>query len=264
MFGRDNSTRNDRDHEVHERTITARGGVSLGTIITGALVAIGAFFLLSSIVGAVLTASGVTPEELSSGESFDAGVAGGIALLAAWFLSFTWGGYTAGRMGRGSGFFNGLLVPIGVIVLAAAVGAIAWALGASENWSLPSPTRQIQVEGQFTSVDYGIGLVALTLGVMFLGSVVGGIFGARWHNKLERRVETERHERLEHERNEDGRHVDLRDERANETRNEHAVAGAPYANNTGVQHDGTTTNYPPQNPTANQPPTSQQQPPPQR
>ena len=229
MFGKDKPTRYDNnDVEVRERTITARGGVSLGTIITGALVAIGAFFLLSSIVGAVLTATGVTPEELSSGEAVDAGIGGGIALLLAWFIAFTWGGYTAGRMGRGSGFLNGLLVPIGVILLAAAVGAIAWALGASEGWTLPSPTRQIQIEGQFAEVDYEIGLIAITLGVMFLGSIVGGILGARWHTKLERRVEHERHEHLAEERREDQRQVDLRDDER--TKREHAtVAPGPAA-----------------------------------
>ena len=213
MFGRNKTNRDAYSPGVQEHAIRARGGVSLGAIVTGALVAIGAFFLLSSIVGAILSASGVTPEELANGDAVDVGVAGGIALLAAWFLSFTWGGYTAGRMGRGSGFLNGLMVPIGVLVLAAVVGAIAWALGASEGWTLPSPTRQIQVEGQFTSVDYEVGLIAITVGVMFLGSIVGGLFGARWHTKLERRVETERNEHLAEHRAEN-REVDIREHEA--------------------------------------------------
>ena len=258
MFGRDKTTRNEHDatrnqydRGVRERTITARGGVSPGTILTGALVAIGAFFLLSSVVGAILSATGVTTEELASGDAVDAGIAGGVALLASWFLSFTWGGYTAGRMGRGSGFFNGLLVPIGVILLAAIVGGIAWALGASEGWTLPSPTRQIQVEGQFTSVDYEVGLIAVTLGVMFLGSVVGGIFGARWHTKLERRVETERHEQLVGERTE--REVDLRDRDADNTAGRTpAVTTANLNNGPATDRTATSSQYP----TAEQPPSS--------
>ena len=254
MFGRDKTTRYEYDRGIPERTISARGGVSVGTIVTGALVAIGAFFLLSSVVGAVLSATGVTADELASGDAVDAGVAGGIALLAAWFLSFTWGGYTAGRMGRGSGFLNGLLVPIGVVVLAALVGGIAWALGASEGWTLPSPTRQIQVEGQFTSVDYEVGLVILTLGVMFLGSIIGGMFGARWHTKLERRAETERHEQVVEERRNDDRAVDLRDERADYNR-EHAVTTANL-NSGAPASERTETASPPQYPTAGQPPTA--------
>lgn len=226
MLGKDRTTDyGDRETVVREKPISARGGVSLGTILTGALVAIGAFFLLSTIVGAVLSQTGVSAEELARGDAVDAGIAGGIALLVAWFLSFTWGGYTAGRMGRGSGFLNGLLVPIGVILLAALVGAIAWALGSSEGWSLPSPTQQLQVDGQYTSVDYGIGLILVTLGVMLLGSIFGGIAGARWHTKLERRVEGERHESFVQERREESKQIDL-NEREETARREHAAAAA--------------------------------------
>ena len=222
MFGR-NDTGAGHGTEVRERPIRARGGVSIGTIITGGLVAIGAFFLLSSIVGAVLSNTGVSADELASGDAVDAGVAGGIALLVAMFLSFLWGGYTAGRMGRGSGFLNGLLVPIGVIVLAAIVGAITWAFGASESFSIPSPTEQLQVDGDYTSVEYGIGLAAITLGVMFLGSILGGLMGSRWHTKLERRAETEHNERVLEERRAHHHEVDVR-ERHEGAEREHAQA----------------------------------------
>lgn len=228
MFGRNKTVTYDRD--VSERPIAARGGVSVGTVLTGAFVAIGAFFLLSSIVGAVLSNSGVTPEELSSGEAVDAGIAGGIALLVGLFLSFLWGGYTAGRFGRGSGFLNGLLVPIGVVVLAAVVGAIAWAFGASDNWQLLSPTQSLQVDGQYTSVEYGVGLGAITLGVIFISSVIGGLLGAGWHTKLERRAENERNEHIVEERKSEAREVDVRErEQAAEREHAHAATRAREA-----------------------------------
>jgi hypothetical protein len=238
MFGKDRSNEyGTRETVVEERAISAKGGVSLGTILTGALVAIGAFFLLSTIVGAVLSASGVSAEEVANGEAVDAGIGGGIALLVAWFLSFTWGGYTAGRMGRGSGFLNGLLVPIGVILLAAIVGAVAWVLGSSENWSLPSPTQQLQIDGQYTSVEYGIGLIAVTLGVMLLGSIIGGIFGARWHTKLERRAEDERHESFVQERRAESKQIDL-NEREETAQREHAAAAARASESARAERSG--------------------------
>lgn len=228
MFGKDKTVTHDRD--VHERPIAARGGVSIGTILTGALVAIGAFFLLSSIVGAVLSNTGVTPEEVASGEAVETGVAGGIALLVALFLSFLWGGYTAGRFGRGSGFLNGLLVPVGVIILAAIIGAISWALGASDQFSLPSPTEQLQVEGEYTSLEYGLGLAAITLGVIFLSSIIGGLLGARWHTKLERRTENAHNERLVDERKAEAREVDVREREASaEREHTHAATRAREA-----------------------------------
>ena len=225
MFGSRKDTRADYGDEVRERPIRARGGVSLGTIITGGLVAIGAFFLLSSIVGAVLSQTGVSAEELTSGEAIDAGIAGGIALLVALFLSFLWGGYTAGRFGRGSGFLNGLLVPIGTIVLAAIVGAISWAFGASDNWQLLSPTQQLQVDGDYTSVEYGIGLAAITIGVIFLSSIIGGLLGARWHTKLENRAQHDHNERVLAERRDKHHEVDVR-ERQDAAEREHAAAAA--------------------------------------
>lgn len=214
MFGRGKTDRTRYDDDVRDRPIAARGGVSLGTVLTGGLVAIGAFFLLSSIVGAVLSNQGVSAEELASGEAVDAGIAGGIALLVALFLSFLWGGYTAGRFGRGSGFLNGLLVPIGAIVLAAVVGLITWAFGASEGWEVPSPTQQVQVDGEYTSVEYGIGLAVITLGVIFLASILGGLLGARWHTKLERRAETDHRERRIEANKAEARDVDVREREA--------------------------------------------------
>ena len=225
MFGRGKDERTYEGNEVHEKPIAARGGVSIAAILTGALVAFGAFFLLSSIVGAVLSNTGVDAEELASGDAVDAGIAGGIALLVALFLSFMWGGYTAGRMGRGSGFLNGLLVPIGTIVLAVIVGGITWALGASEEFNVANPTQQLQVDGDYTSIEYGIGLAAITLGVMFLASILGGILGSRWHTKLERRVEHERHEQLVEDRRTRAHEVDVR-ERHEHAEREHEVAAA--------------------------------------
>ena len=226
MFGRKRDATTEV-REVRERPIAARGGLSLGAVITGALVAIGAFFLLTSIVGAVLSQTGVTAEELAQGDEVETGVAGGIALLVAWFFSFTWGGYTAGRMGRGAGFLNGLLVPFAVILLAAIVGAVAWAFGASEGWTLVSPTEQLRVEGEYTSVDYGIGLAAITLGVMFLGSVVGGLMGSRWHTKLERRAEADRTERIARDRRPATDNIDLRDRQPATTTAGTYAAGQP-------------------------------------
>ena len=225
MFGRDKTTRTGYDTDERDRPIAARGGVSLGTVLTGGLVAIGAFFLLSSIVGAVLSNTGVSAEELASGEAVDAGIGGGIALLVALFLSFLWGGYTAGRFGRGSGFLNGLLVPIGAIVLAAVVGLITWAFGASEGWEFPSPTQQLQIDGEYTSVEYGIGLAAITLGVIFLASVLGGLLGTRWHTKLERHAEVEHRERRIEANKAEAREVDVREREAAAGR-EHDSAAA--------------------------------------
>jgi len=163
----------------------ARGGVSGGAILTGVVVAFGSMFLLSALVGGVLTAIGIDQADITTGAAIDAGIGAGIALVVAQFLSYLWGGYTAGRMGRGAGLANGLLVPIVAILVAVLVGAIVAALGTTANLNLPFTTNRLPLENDYL-VNWGIGIGIASLVAMFLGGILGGGLGARWHTKLER------------------------------------------------------------------------------
>ena len=171
-------------HEVvPDRT---RGGVSFWSVLSGVLVAFGAFIVLSAIIGAILTASGVAQGGVQSSEATEAGLAVVIGLVVAQFLAYLWGGYTAGRMARGSGVLNGLLVPILALIFVVALGAIiAGVTGTSpdaaaadvETMSLPLPLSDL---GELAT-GLGIGLLV----AMLLGGALGGGLGARWHTKLE-------------------------------------------------------------------------------
>ena len=164
----------------------ARGGVSFWSVLSGVLVAFGAFIVLSAIIGAILAASGVADGGIQSGEATEAGLAVVIGIVVAQFLAYLWGGYTAGRMARGSGVLNGFLVPILALIFVAALGAIIAAVtGTSpdaaaadvETMSLPLPLADL---GELAT-GLGIGLLV----AMLLGGVLGGAMGARWHTKLE-------------------------------------------------------------------------------
>jgi hypothetical protein len=155
-------------------------------------VAFGAMFLLSGIIGGILAVLGVTDTNVTREEAVQAGIAGGTAYVVAMFLAYLWGGYTAGRMARGAGILHGVLVPIVAIVLAIIVGTIATALGATANLNLPLTTARLPIQGSASLVDWGIGLGVAALVAMFVGGVVGGSLGSRWHNKLERREDTDR------------------------------------------------------------------------
>lgn len=199
MFGTKHDT-------AHTTTIEprARGGVASGPVFTGVVVAFGAMFLLSAIVGGVLASLGLVDTDVTAGEAIDAGIGAGIALVIAQFLSYLWGGYTAGRMARGSGIANGLLVPLTALIVGAIVVGIATALGANANLNLPFTTNQLPLD-EATLVDWGIGIGIASLVAMFLGGALGGGTGARWHTKLERNVGEEQAQRSE---------VDLRDRQA--------------------------------------------------
>ena len=185
-------SRRDSTSEIRGGTFhrDARGGVSGGAILTGVVVAFGAMFVLTVLIGAALATIGVNETEITSGEAIDAGIGAGIGLVVAQFLSYLWGGYTAGRMGRGAGAINGLLVPIVAILVAVLVSAIAAGLGEAANLNLPFTTSRLPLENDYL-VDWGIGIGIASLIAMFLGAILGGSLGARWHTKLERRVHDE-------------------------------------------------------------------------
>jgi hypothetical protein len=192
---RDEEHRHDPEHrhDVERRPVPAatriRGGLSLGSILTGMAVALGAMFLLTALVGgiavAVGLADGVQPTPMQVGWGL------GIALVISQFLAYLWGGYSAGRMARGAGLLNGLMVPVVALLLVGLVGAIVAAFGVEVRFVAPFTALQIPVEQEFV-VTFGIGLGIATLVAMFVGAVLGGAMGSRWHDKLEAAVVEDR------------------------------------------------------------------------
>jgi hypothetical protein len=232
MLGR--KTEDARSRAVREeRMPLARGGVSFGAILTGVVVAFGALTLLLALAGGILAATDTIDEvtSVSGEEAVSAGAVTGVVLVIAWFLAYMWGGYTAGRMGRGAGFLNGLLVPIVAVLLLLAVGAIASALGAEAQLNNPLDNVRLPVE-ESNLVDIGTGIGIAVLVAMFLGSIVGGMLGARWHTKLERRVAEKHLSVAADERRDDARAAEERrrlSERGEERRRAETTAAAPPA-----------------------------------
>jgi len=191
VFRRRRRTEAETDGDV--RVINARGGVSPAAVLTGVLVAFGAIFLLSALVGGILAATGV--ETTLGDEAQEATLGAGIALVAAMFLAYLWGGYTAGRMGRGAGAINGMLVPLLALVLAAIVLAVVTALGATANLNLPFGDSRLPIEDG-NLVEFGTGVGIASLVAMVVGGILGGLAGARWHTRLERHAVDARREGL--------------------------------------------------------------------
>ena len=165
--------------------IQARGGVTGGSVFTGVVVAFGAMFLLSALIGGILVALGLLDETVTTGDAVNAGIGAGLALVIAQFLAYLWGGYTAGRMGRGSGIANGLLVPIVAIIIGLAIGGVVTSLGVTVNMNLPLTVNRLPIENDYL-VNWGLGIGIASLIAMFLGGIIGGMAGVRWHSRLER------------------------------------------------------------------------------
>jgi hypothetical protein len=175
------------------------GSTSFPSIVAGTLVAFGAVATVMAIAGAVGANIGLTTEGISTAEWRNAGIAGAVAAAVVLLVSFFFGGYTAGRMGRRAGMRNGL----GVFVLAALVIAVVAGLAA---WlGDPGTVRQAASDnGLPTSAntwsDIGLGAGIAAVVAMLLGAVLGGIRGERWHGRFVTAAAEGREERIERER----------------------------------------------------------------
>lgn len=175
------------EHTEVARPLRVRGGLSFGAVLTGVVVSFGSLFLLSALVGGIMAATGVDAEESATEATRRAGIGAGVAFVAAVFLSYIWGGYAAGRMARGAGAGNGLLVPVGALIIGLIVIAIVNAMGAVATLNLPFNESQLPIQDE-SLVDFGRWVTIASLIAMFVGGVMGGVLGQAWHGKLERRA----------------------------------------------------------------------------
>src|SRR5712672_1181997 len=102
------------DAPLTDGPLVVRGGTSLGGAVTGALVVYAAGLLFVLATRAVASYAGYRPYLLPVGGTHRAGLTAAAGIGAGLLLAFAWGGYTAGRMGRGRGWLNGLLAALAV------------------------------------------------------------------------------------------------------------------------------------------------------
>jgi hypothetical protein len=175
-----------KDVRVIREPDRTRGGLSPLGIITGLLVALGAFVVLTALIGGILAATGVVEGGISPQEATGVGTAAGVGLVIAQFLAYLWGGYTAGRMARGSGVLNGILVPIVAIVLVAILGALVAGIADQTTNLRPEQIQQLPLPlGSLSDLGSIVGIALLV--AMLLAGALGGALGQRWHTKLEKR-----------------------------------------------------------------------------
>ncbi|WP_205473964.1 hypothetical protein [Nocardioides sp. SYSU D00038] len=174
-----------RDREAHARD--KFGGVNIGAVFFGWLVAVALAILLTSIVGAVAAAVGSNAEISQSDAERQAGTIGVTAaavLLAVLVIGYYAGGYVAGRMSR----FDGARQGLGVWLLGLVVTLVALALGAVFGTQynildrvdlprIPISTDELGWGGLIT----GVAVLLLTL----LAAVLGGSVGHRYHNRVD-------------------------------------------------------------------------------
>jgi hypothetical protein len=177
------------ENRRERRLLVAEAGfsqVSFISVLSGVLVAYGAFAVLAAIVGGTLDAIGV---EFDVG-NYDWETVGGIGTAViglALFAAYFFGGYVAGRMAFRGGMTHGLLVFVLGVVVAGLVGLFIGAIAGTDT--IEENLRNVGVPT--TADEWGaVGTIAgiVSLVVMLGGAVYGGIAGERWHTKLRRRA----------------------------------------------------------------------------
>lgn len=173
-------TARSRRQLVEEAGWRRTSGIS---VLAGTLVAFGAVALIGAAAGAAGSALGIDTDGISTDEWRQAGIAGAAIGALVLFLSFFFGGYTAGRMGRRAGARHGGLVFLLSALLIGGIALIAWAMSGSIDVQ-----GNLQDAGVPTSAntwsDIGIGAAIAAAAAMLAGSILGGIRGDRWHGRL--------------------------------------------------------------------------------
>ncbi|NHC25549.1 hypothetical protein G6553_20515 [Nocardioides sp. IC4_145] len=164
------------------------GGLNIGAVFFGWLVAIAVTILLTSIVGAITAALGsnaVITQTEAQREAGTIGLVAAVVLVAVLAIGYYAGGYVAGRMSR----FDGGRQGIGVWILGLAVTIIAIVLGAVFGSQYNILDRVDLPRLPISAAQLGWGGIITAIAVLLvsaLAAFLGGKIGHRYHDRVDR------------------------------------------------------------------------------
>ena len=170
---------------ARERQRDEFGGVNWGASFFGWLVAVGVAALLTSLLVAAGAAIGLTEADVTTGDTEELTLGGGIALLVVVMLAYYAGGYVAGRMSRFDGGRQGIAAWAIGLVVTVAFALAAVILGDQYNVLERLNLPALPVGDETLATGGLIALVAIALGSL-LAAMLGGKLGERYHKKVDR------------------------------------------------------------------------------
>jgi hypothetical protein len=162
------------------------GGLDIPAILSGMLVGLAMLLILaglaSAAIGQIAFQTGVNGNEteLSLGALITAGV--------VIFLSFLIGGWAAGRMSRYSAALNGFMVALTFVIFLGVLAALGAILGDQYNLFDNLQVAKANLPDWFSADTVTTGAIVSAVAfavVMFLGSILGGLWGQHFHRKAD-------------------------------------------------------------------------------
>jgi MFS family permease len=162
------------------------GGLDLPASLTGMLVSLAMLLILAGLASvafgtiAFQTGTAGNQIELSVGALITAGV--------VLFVSFLIGGWAAGRMARYSGAVNGLMVSVWFLILLGVLAGLGAVAGDAYNLFDNLQVAKANLPDWFSADTVTTGAIVSAIAfavVMFLGSILGGLWGQHFHRKAD-------------------------------------------------------------------------------
>jgi MFS family permease len=159
------------------------GGIDIPASLVGMLTGFATTLILAGLIGAALGAVDYKTGLEAEAQDIAIGtMIGGVAVL---FVGFFIGGWAAGRMARYDGARNGFAAGVWTLILAGILSAPGWISGDYDvfrNVDLP----QWLSTDEFTTYAIITGIAAI--GAIFVGAILGGLWGERYHRRADRTI----------------------------------------------------------------------------
>jgi hypothetical protein len=176
-----------REEGVHSRRVVSDvglreardrfGGLDIPGTLAGMLTALALLVLLAGLIGAAIGTIGYQTGLRDNVDDLSIGaLAGGIAAV---FVAFLIGGWTAARIARYDGLRNGIMTAVWAIVLAAILAGLGTWLGSEYN-----VFEQVDLPNWFSHDALTAGAIAsgvVSIVAMLAGGALGGLWGERFH-----------------------------------------------------------------------------------
>jgi len=160
------------------------GGIDIPASLVGMLTALSTTLILAGLIGASLGA--VDYQSGLEGDAEDIALWSMIGGVAVLFVAYFIGGWAAGRMARYDGARNGFATGVWTLVFGAILAGLGAWIGSDYDVFRNVELPQWFSTDAFTTRAIITGIAAIA--AMFLGGIVGGLWGERYHRRADRTI----------------------------------------------------------------------------